>query len=102
MANKKLYVTITGLNHYYGSGILEVGQKCKLVKEPENSYDREAIKVLVGNGLQVGYVANSSYTVIHGTRSAGRLYDKFDRQLTAKIMFIDRNQAIAKVRIRKK
>ena len=48
----------------------------KLVKEPDNEVDKEAIKVeLEGLGL-IGYVANSPYTVMGESMSAGRLYDK--------------------------
>ena len=49
----------------------------KLVKEPDNEVDKEAIKVeLEGLGL-IGYVANSPYTVQGESMSAGRIYDKF-------------------------
>ena len=48
----------------------------KLVKEPDNEFDKEAIKVeMDGLGL-VGYVANSPYTVQGESMSAGRLYDR--------------------------
>lgn len=35
--------------------------KLKLVKEPDNSYDKDAIAVYVGSD-KVGYVANSNET----------------------------------------
>ena len=39
---KKIYFTITGLCHYYGSDFLEKGMKVKLIKEPDNKFDKEA------------------------------------------------------------
>ncbi len=102
MANKKVYITITGLKYYLGSGVFKIGTKYRLIKDIDNDYDDEAIKVVLGNNLIIGYVANSSYTVIRGTLSAGRLYDKFDSQLDAKVMFVDNNSVIAKVRLPKK
>ena len=48
----------------------------KLEKEPDNEYDKEAIKVTYEGLGKIGYVANSSYTVIGESMSAGRLYDK--------------------------
>ena len=73
---KNIYFTITGMNHYYGSDFLKRGMRVKLVKEPDNEYDKQAIKVeLDGLGL-IGYVANSPYTVLGESMSAGRLYDK--------------------------
>ncbi|WP_167957029.1 HIRAN domain-containing protein [Anaerosporobacter faecicola] len=73
---KKIFFTIAGLNHYYGDEFFEAGMEVTLVKEPDNEFDKEAIKVeLEGLGL-VGYVANSPYTVKGESMSAGRIYDK--------------------------
>ena len=73
---KKIYFTVTGTKHYYGQDFFEPKMEVRLVKEPENEVDKEAIKVeLDGLGL-VGYVANSPYTVQGESMSAGRLYDK--------------------------
>lgn len=72
----KMYFTIAGMKHHYGNEFMEVGMEVNLVKEPDNEVDKEAIKVeLEGLGL-IGYVANSPYTVLGESMSAGRLYDK--------------------------
>ena len=42
---KKLYFTITGTHHHYGKEFIEPGMEVKLVKEPDNEFDKEAIKV---------------------------------------------------------
>ena len=42
---KEMYFTIAGCNHYFGSDFMEKGMKVKLVKEPDNEYDNEAIQV---------------------------------------------------------
>ena len=42
---KEVYFTITGMNHYLGSDFLKKGMKVKLIKEPDNEYDKEAIRV---------------------------------------------------------
>ena len=60
---KEMYFTIAGYNHYYGSDFMEKGMKVKLVKEPDNEYDNEAIQVKIKGLGKVGYVANSPYTV---------------------------------------
>lgn len=73
---KKMYFTIAGMGYYYGNEFMEAGMELKLVKDPDNEADKEAIKVeLEGLGL-IGYVANSPYTVMGESMSAGRLYDK--------------------------
>ena len=46
------------------------------IKEPDNEYDTEAIKVEMPGIGHIGYVANSPYTVVGESYSAGRLYDK--------------------------
>ncbi len=61
--NDKIYFTIAGVNHYYGSDFMEKNMRVKLVKEPDNEYDNEAIKVEMEGLGKVGYVANSHYTV---------------------------------------
>ena len=40
----QIYFTIAGTSHYYGDEFVEPGMKVRLVKEPDNEYDREAIK----------------------------------------------------------
>ncbi len=82
----KVYITITGLNHYYGSDFIKEGLKVKLVKEPENAYDKEAIMVMVEGLGKVGYVANSVHTVLGESISAGRLYDRIGKKANAKVV----------------
>lgn len=73
---EKIFFTIAGTKYHYGQEYFEKGMKVKLVKEPDNEADKEAIRVEVkGLGL-VGYVANSPYTVLGDSMSAGRIYDK--------------------------
>ena len=72
----KIYFTIAGTKHHYGQELFEPKQEVKLTKEPDNEFDKEAIKVeMEGLGL-VGYVANSPYTVQGESMSAGRMYDR--------------------------
>lgn len=85
---KKVYFTITGTKHYHGVEFLEPGMKVRLIKEPDNEYDKEAIRVEAKGHLQVGYVANSPYTVIGDSFSAGRLYDRIGETAEGKIVYI--------------
>ena len=85
---KKVYFTLTGTKYHYGMDFLEKGMKLYLEKEPDNKYDKEAIMVKKeGLGL-IGYVANSTYTVIRESMSAGRLYDKIGKKATAKVVML--------------
>ena len=95
----KTFITITGLKFHFGSKPFEVGQKVKLVKEPDNEYDSEAIKAeLPGLGC-AGYVANSPRTVLGDCISAGRLYDKIGDSATAKVVYVLDNAVVCKVKI---
>ena len=85
---KEMYFTIAGCNHYYGSDFMEKGMKVKLVKEPDNEYDNEAIQVKIKGLGKVGYVANSPYTVKGESMSAGRMYDKIGGKAKGKIVFV--------------
>ena len=84
----EMYFTIAGCNHYFGSDFMKKGMKVKLIKEPDNEYDKEAIQVKVKGLGKVGYVANSPYTVKGESMSAGRLYDKIGNRAKGKIVFV--------------
>ena len=84
----KTWFTIAGTRHYCGSEFMKKGMKVRLEKEPDNKYDKEAIKVLMDGMGHVGYVANSPYTVIGESYSAGRLYDKIGDTAEGKIRFV--------------
>ena len=84
---EKMYFTITGTCFYHGKDFFEKGMTVKLVKDPDNEYDNEAIRVeLEGLGL-VGYVANSPRTVVGESFSAGRLYDKIEDTAEGTVLF---------------
>lgn len=94
---KTYFITITGINHYYGRKPFEIGRVIKLIKEPDNEYDKEAIVAFLPFIDKIGYVANSTNTVYDGTISAGRLYDKIEDYAYAKIMFVTHSSVIAVV-----
>ena len=92
------FVTITGLNHYYGKKPFEIGRIIRLIKEPDNEYDKEAIVAFLPFIDKIGYVANSTNTVYDGTISAaGRLYDKIEDYAYGKVMFVTHSSAIVLV-----
>ena len=84
----KIWFTLTGTNHYYGQDFLKKGMKIRLEKEPDNKHDHEAIKVLLDGVGHIGYVANSPWTVIGESFSAGRLYDRIGDTANAKVKLI--------------
>lgn len=94
---EEMYFTIAGCNHYFGNGFMEKGMKVKLVKEPDNDYDKEAIQVTVKGLGKVGYVANSPHTVKGESMSAGRLYDKIGDKAKGKIVFVLDGSAVCRV-----
>ena len=94
---KTYFVTITGLNHYYGKKPFEIGRIIKLIKEPDNEYDKEAILAFLPYIDKIGYVANSTNTVYDGTISAGRLYDKIEDYAYGRVMFVTHSSAIVLV-----
>ena len=82
------YITITGLNHYYGQDFIEPKMNVRLVKEPDNKYDREAIRVELEGLGKIGYVANSPYTVKGESYSAGRVYDRIGDTAEATVKLV--------------
>lgn len=94
---ENVFITITGVNHYFGMKPFKVGKIFRIVKEDDNDYDEEAIRAELPAIDTIGYVANSTSTVYAGTVSAGRLYDKIDDYAYAQTMFITHSSVIALV-----
>lgn len=94
---EKIYFTLTGTKHYYGSEFLEPGIKVQLEKEPDNVYDREAILVKQEGLGKIGYIANSPYTVIGDSVSAGRLYDKIGDNAIGKVVLVTSRGVLCKL-----
>ena len=84
----RIYFTLTGTNHRYGSDFIEPGMTVRLVKEPDNEVDKEAIMIEMEGLGQVGYVANSPYTVEGESYSAGRLYDKIGDTAEGTVLYV--------------
>ena len=81
------YFTLTGVKFNYGDDFMEAGIGVRLVKEPDNEHDSEAIRVEMDGLGKVGYVANSPHTVQGESLSAGRLYDRIGDKATGKILY---------------
>lgn len=65
---------------------VKMGDTLLLKKEPDNKYDRYAIKLLDAEGRHVGYVANSQNTVAPGTQSAKEIYERADHNAFAVVL----------------
>lgn len=87
-------INITGIQHYHGLAPFKEGECVKLIKEPDNECDKNAIRVEIDNQT-VGYVANSPYTLIKEAKSASDI--KHMNIKGAKVLFIIDNYVIAKV-----
>ena len=85
---KDVFFTLAGTKNYYGCDFLEPGMKVKIIKEPDNEYDGEAIRVELRGLGKIGYVANSPYTVIGESMSAGRIYDRIKDEADAEVVYV--------------
>ena len=94
---KNVYFTITGMNYYFGSSFLKLGMKVKLRKEPDNAYDKEAIKVELKGLGTIGHVANSTRTVLGESRSAGRIYDSFKKKAKGRVLYVTDRGAVCEL-----
>lgn len=93
----KVFFTLTGTNHYFGKDFLKSGMKLQLKKEPDNEYDKEAIMVTMDGLGKIGYVANSPYTVIGESMSAGRVYDKIGDTAIGEVVFVTTQGTLCRV-----
>lgn len=90
-------LTVVGLKHYYGGGMVERGTILLCKKEPENEKDPDAISVNLPVVEKVGYIANNTFTVLRGTKSAGRIYDKVGDSFYVKVLFVNDGVALGYV-----
>lgn len=97
MEKPELYTTIVGLKNYEGNKVFKIGSIVRLVKEPDNDYDLEAIACENQYIGKTGYIANSTKTVTKGTMSAGRIYDKIGDISYCEVKFVSTDSVIAKV-----
>ena len=95
--DNNIYITVLGFKEFYGSKPFVLEGIVKLSKEPSNKYDTEAIACYMRHFVKIGYVANSTHSVITGTMSAGRLYDKIDDTYFARIKFIASTKALCQL-----
>lgn len=94
---KEKYISITGFKHYYDLRPFAIGNILLCTKEPDNFYDREAIRVSLPMIGTVGYVANSPDTLACGTMSAGRIYDHVKKRFYARVMFTTFTKVICRI-----
>lgn len=94
---KKVYFTLTGTGHYYGTDFLKTGMQVRLEKEPDNRFDKEAIVVKMEGLGKIGYVANSICTVIGDSVSAGRLYDKIGDTACGTVVVVTKAGVVCKI-----
>ena len=88
--DKSELFTIAG-RHFYTTGINPVpGMELKLVREPYNEFDRDAIAVFVDDE-KIGYVANSDYTKYYLTSSAFEIKDRIQGVASAEyVLYLER------------
>ena len=93
----KIYFTLTGTDYYHGKGYLKNGMRIKLIKEPDNPYDSEAIRVEMAPLSKIGYGANNTKTVIGDSWSAGRMYDHIGKKADAVVKLVTERGVLCKV-----
>lgn len=78
--------TIAGNRYYRHGQALTRGMPLRLVREPDNEFDSDAIAVYA-DGEKIGYVANSDRTRFKMTSSASELKDKIGNGVQASYLF---------------
>ena len=84
--DKSELFTITGRQFYRNKINLTSGLPLKLVKEPDNEFDKDAIAVYA-QGEKIGYVANNDYTKYKLTSTASELQDKIEDTAQGSYLF---------------
>ena len=80
------FICIAGTKYFEQEKPLSEGTVVTLVRMGENEHDPDAILVQL-EGRNVGYVANSSFTLIDGAKGASEIKDIMKENQKAKILF---------------
>ena len=82
--------TITGMQFYKNNISLSPGMELKLVREPYNKFDPDAVEVFVGSE-KIGYVANNDYTKSALTSAASEIKDRINGVAHAEyVLYLER------------
>ena len=79
-------ITVSGVSFFKGLDPFKKGVILELVKQPDNEHDSDAIAIFL-DGEQVGFVANSQFTLVDGVKSASDIKSINDNQ-KAEVLFI--------------
>lgn len=96
------FITLVGMNYYYGTSFIKPGMNLIAIKEPENNYDSDAIRVESFELGKVGYIANTPYTKAQGTLSASRIYETLKDRTLLEVRFCTSKAIICEVKESKK
>ena len=91
------FVTVCGFSAYRGIEPFHIGARFMCQKEPNNTHDDEAIRVMDDSGMTIGYLANGGSTRANGTLSASRVYDRVGNLFVIEVWFTTRTKVICKV-----
>ncbi len=84
--DKKELFTITGRNFYKNDVKFIPGMSLKLVKEPDNEFDKDSIAVYAQDE-KIGYIANNNYTKFELTSAASELQDEIEDIVDGSYLF---------------
>lgn len=96
---EKVFLKVAGIRKYFGNTPFIIGEYVTLEKEPGNPYDDDAIAVFSDKHGKCGYVANSVNTVLRGTKSASRIYDKIEGKYPAKVVYSTFDNVILEIEV---
>ena len=94
---KEKLITLTGTKYYEEFEKVNIGSLLRLVKEPENEQDPNAIAVYFKEE-KIGYVANSDYTASDLTLKASELQDIGENTYAEYLMHYEKGYFILKIK----
>lgn len=92
-----MFITVCGFSKYQDLGPFNIGSRFICIKEPQNSFDDDAVRVTDDFGNTLGYIANSAQNKANGTLSASRIYDKVGGRFLVEVCFTTRTKVICLV-----
>lgn len=94
---RDVYVAVVGFKYYLGVAPFKQGKVLHCVKEPDNPFDKRAVRVEGAYVGTLGYIANSEYTIVRGALSAKVLGKVMEKDCYIKVLFVMEHHVLCKV-----
>ena len=91
------FVTVVGFKHFFEHKPFALGTILCCVKDPNNEYDKDCIRVMLPVLGTVGFLGNRFDSIAGGTVTASRIYEQMPDKFYIRVCFTTRSKIICRI-----